>query len=140
MSFSMSTSNEEIISKSSKQFVINHPTKRDNYLVHACLEGPEDGVFYRGTSSIPDGCFSVIVKLPNYVVDLAYNFTVHITPICDNSDPRLLGATRVRDGQFTVKGEPGPFSWIVHGSRGEIDVEIPKSRNVRGYGPYRWVE
>lgn len=31
-----------------KEFDIPHPTKPDHRLVHACLEGPEIGVYYRG--------------------------------------------------------------------------------------------
>jgi len=32
----------------SKTFVREHPLNKDKYLVHACLEGPEAGVYYRG--------------------------------------------------------------------------------------------
>ncbi len=39
------TTTNEISSNSAKTFVINHPTKPDSYLVHACLEGPEAGVY-----------------------------------------------------------------------------------------------
>ena len=34
---------------SSKSFVIDHPTKEDKQLIHGSLEGPEYGVYHRGT-------------------------------------------------------------------------------------------
>ena len=33
-----------------KSFVIDHPLHEDKYLMHATLEGPEGGIFYRGTA------------------------------------------------------------------------------------------
>ena len=49
----------------SKTFVINHPTKKGKYLVHACLEGPEAGVYYRGSAKITEGD-SIKVQIPEY--------------------------------------------------------------------------
>ncbi len=41
---------------------------------------------------------------------------------------------------FTVYGEPGPFNWLVHGTRGASNVEPLKSEvDVKGSGPYRWI-
>jgi len=121
--------------KNPKTFVIDHPVEPDRYLVHACLEGPEAGVYYRGESKIDQT--SVVVRLPEYVESLATDFTVHVTPI---GEPRLLGTSRVTDGKFTVYGAPGEFFWVVYGKRGSIEVE-PLKRNVRiaGEGPYRWI-
>jgi hypothetical protein len=122
-----------------KSFVIHHPTNIRKYLVHGCLEGPESGVYYRGTATIPIGTTSVSVQLPDYVPYLATDFTVHITPTY-NGSLRTLNASQVREGTFTVYGAPGPFSWIVHGSRGTIDVEPDKtSVHVHGEGPYKWI-
>ena len=121
--------------ESSKTFVIDHPVDPDRYLVHACLEGPEAGVYYRGESKIDQA--SVVVRLPEYVESLARDFTVHVTPI---GEPRLLGTSRVTGGQFTVYGPPGEFFWVVYGKRGSIEVE-PMKKEVRlsGEGPYKWI-
>ena len=49
-------------SNGNKTFVIQHPTNTNKYLIHACLEGPESGVYYRGKTFITknrrtvDGC------------------------------------------------------------------------------------
>jgi hypothetical protein len=124
----------------SKTFVIQHPLNNNKYLVHACLEGPEAGVYYRGKAQIEDGSNSVIISLPNYVDAFATDFTVHITPIF-NGHPRLLNSSDVENGQFTVYGEPGRFSWIVYGKRSEINVEPNKSDvELKGDGPYKWIQ
>ena len=134
------TVSREVLFDTNKTFVIQHPLEQDKYLVHACLEGPEAGVYYRGKSSIEDGETSVQVQLPDYVEALATDFTVHITPIY-NGKIRTLNSTLVENGQFSVHGEPGPFSWMVYAKRASIEVEPKKDAvNLKGSGPYRWVE
>jgi hypothetical protein len=125
-----------------KTFVINHPTKPDNYLVHACLEGPEAGVYYRGESKIENNQ-SVVVKLPDYVSSFATNFSINITPIySDDSDENIVYRTsRIKDNAFTVHGKNGSFYWIVYGQRGKVDVEPKKSEvQVSGDGPYKYIK
>ena len=61
-----------------KPFNIPHPTKEGKRLVHACLEGPENGVYYRGTMK---DCNKI--NLPDYwegLVDID-SITVHLTPM-----------------------------------------------------------
>jgi hypothetical protein len=137
MTWNVQTSEVQYSSSGTKTFVIEHPVDDDKYLVHACLEGPESGVYYRGDSKIKDDQKSVVVRLPAYVESLATDFTVHVTPI---GEPRLLGTSRVTDGTFTVYGTPGEFFWAVYGKRDSIEVE-PLKKNVRvaGEGPYKWI-
>ena len=121
-----------------KTFVIDHPTKPENYLVHACLEGPEAGVYYRGEGKITFGN-SVIITLPDYTKAF-FDFTVNVTPI---GKPRLLGVSRVKNCKFEVYSLPGEnceFFWTVHAKRSNVVVE-PKKENVtvNGDGPYRWI-
>ena len=123
-----------------KTFVIDHPKKPDNYLVHACLEGPEAGVYYRGKTQVHDKF--VEVTLPDYVDALAKDFTVHVTPIFDedNDIDGNYKVTEVKDGKFRIYGPRGRVNWIVYGSRGDIEVEPEKSKtNVNGDGPYKWI-
>lgn len=60
-----------------KQFNIPHPSKPGHRLVHACLEGPEVGVYHRGRLSNSD-----IIELPDYWINLVdvNSITVHLTP------------------------------------------------------------
>jgi hypothetical protein len=136
------TTTSEISYDTNKTFVINHPTKPDSYLVHACLEGPEAGVYYRGESKIENNQ-SITVKLPDYVSAFASNFSIQITPIYeDDSDENIVFRTsRVKDNSFTVHGKNGSFYWIVYGQRGKVEVEPKKTEvEVGGDGPYKYIK
>lgn len=125
-----------------KTFIIDHPTDTDRYLVHACIEGPESAVYYRGQSEIKDGEDSNQISLPHYVSKLASDFTVQITPIfTGRRRPQInYEVTEVSDGVFTVYGEPGKFFWHVYGKRADIVVEpYKKDVIIKGQKPYTWM-
>jgi hypothetical protein len=131
----------EILENSGKTFVINHPTKSDNYLVHAAIEGPEAGVYYRGEAKIENNK-SVVVSLPDYVSAFANNFTIQITPIYegDEDDNLVLRTSRVKNNSFSVYGKNASFYWVVYGQRGSVEVEPKKSDvELRGDGPYKYL-
>ena len=125
-----------------KTFVIDHPKDQDKYLVHACLEGPEAGVYYRGTSEITNGD-SVIVQLPDYVDAFARDLTVQVTPISSGIRryfPRYLEVSKVQNNQFTVFGENGEFFWVVYGKRTHIESQpFKRDVQIKGDGPYKWI-
>ena len=121
-----------------KTFIIQHPTNTDKYLVHACLEGPEAGVYYRGTGEINDGK-SVDIELPDYACKIACQFTVYITGIYDGETINNYNCSLVDENRFTVYGRGGQFNWLAIGKRVEIDVEPNKADVVvKGNGPYLW--
>jgi hypothetical protein len=126
-----------------KTFVIDHPIKPNNYLIHACLEGPEAGIYYRGRAEISLNNRSISVELPNYVDSLAKNFTINVSHIFDeeiDTEPKIYAATNVKDGKFKIYGPPGKIAWVVFASRGEFDVEPLKSSvGVKGDGPYKYI-
>jgi hypothetical protein len=131
----------EITADATKTFVINHPTKPDNYLVHAAIEGPEAGVYYRGEAKIENDKF-VKITLPDYVSAFADNFTIQITQIYEeNQDQNVIFKTsRVKDNAFTVYGSNGSFYWVVYGQRGKVEVEPKKSDvELKGDGPYKYL-
>ena len=124
----------------SKTFVIDHPNDKERYLVHACLEGPEVGVYYRGKSEIINNeC--ITIELPDYVCKLANDFNIQITPIYSGKKNReLLYTSEVIDNKFTVYGSNGKFYWLIHGKRCDIETEPLKNiTNVKGTGPYKWI-
>lgn len=122
-----------------KTFVIQHPTDESKYLVHACVEGPEQGVYYRGSSTIESKETSVEVSLPTYVDKFASDFTVQLTPVWNGSN-RLLSSSLVSDNKFTVHGEPGDFFWTVYGKRNGVQAEVDKDEFVlKGDGPYKYL-
>jgi hypothetical protein len=66
-----------------KLFDIPHPIKENKRLVHACLEGPENGVYIRGRLTGEN-----IIELPDYwkgLVDLE-SITVSLTQIGSSQD------------------------------------------------------
>jgi len=139
-----STSTNEVLysaaqtSTGDKTFVIDHPVNKDKYLVHACLEGPEVGVYYRGKGEIKDNQSTTII-LPHYVNQLAYDFTIQITKIYGGYG--TLETSEVENGQFTVYGSNNKFYWHVCGKRSDIEVEPYKSEvKLNGSGPYKWIE
>lgn len=111
----------------SKHFAIPHPLAAgDAVLVHASLEGPEAGVYYRGEGRLRDG--RATVALPPYFEALTRSDqrSVLLTPICDGDDPLSpLAATPVRDGRFGVRmiGTDNPsqrFFWEVKAVRADV--------------------
>jgi len=136
-------SSKKVTYNSAKTFVIDHPIEEDKFLVHACLEGPEAGVYYRGKTQIENN-ENVTIALPNYVERLAKNFTVHLTQIYEESTKNvqiMLKTTEVVNNKFTVYGSNCKFFWIVYGERNSIEVEPLKSSvEINGEGPYKWVK
>jgi hypothetical protein len=131
---------QEIGFAAAKSFVIEHPLDPTRYLVHACLEGPEAGVYYRGESELVDG--KTWVNLPGYVPFLATDFTVHLTQISRGDDDSFarLRAGRVVGGGFAVYGDPCIFAWHVYGLRQRLNPEPLKADvQVRGDGPYKYI-
>jgi hypothetical protein len=114
------------VSASIKNFVIDHPTRAGARLVHACLEGPETAVFYRGEAELADG--AATVELPRYFEALTRpeQRTVLVTPVLDGDGPACaLGAGRVGDGRFAVRGldDRNPsqrFHWMVTAVRADV--------------------
>lgn len=123
-----------------KTFIIDHPKDNDRYLVHACLEGPEAGVYYRGTSEIIDNQ-SATIELPSYVPGWATHISVLVTAIYDGKVKTFAASDVDRNGKFVVYGENGSFNWLAMGKRASVNVEPLKSEiNVSGFGPYKWIE
>jgi len=104
-----------------KNFEINHPTKPGKKLVHACIEGPEAAVYYRGEGKLIGG--SAIIELPDYFEALTRKEgrTVQLTP--KGTKPYLLSASEVKDGKLMVYGtEPdGEFYWEVKAVRADVE-------------------
>ena len=123
-----------------KSFIINHPLDESKYLIHACLEGPEVGVYYRGKATIGND-ESVTIQLPDYLAQLATNLSIQVTPIYSKgrTDPNIYETSEIEKNQFQVYGKNGSFYWTVYGTKDEIIVEPDKiSINVQGIGPYTW--
>jgi hypothetical protein len=104
-----------------KNFEINHPTKPGKKLVHACIEGPEVAVFYRGEGKLIEG--KAIIELPDYFEALTRKEGRTVQLTAKGTKPYLLSASEVKDGKFMVYGnEPdGEFYWEVKAVRADVE-------------------
>ena len=69
---------------SPKKFDMQHPSKGEGHrLAHACIEGPEVGVYYRGRLKN-----SNVIELPTYWKDLVHtdSISVQLQPIGAHQD------------------------------------------------------
>jgi hypothetical protein len=133
-----------------KTFVIDHPTKQDNYLVHACAEGPTADVFYRGEAQLKNGI--CVVTLPDYFEALTeqHGRTVMVTPIADENGPCAnIAAYEIDNGQFIVEQVGGyhvpsqRFWWRVDAIRKGTEFAVEPSKathEVAGDGPYTYIK
>jgi hypothetical protein len=135
-------------SLSNKTFVIPHPLKQNKYLIHACLEGPEAGVYYRGVGHFQKDEKNTEILLPDYVKALAQDFTVHVSSIDDDTDNYfILKVSHIKQNKFIVHRHSitndyssSQFNWIVYGKRSSIDVEVDKNQvEIKGQGPYQYI-
>ncbi|MEW5758193.1 MAG: hypothetical protein AB1755_01790 [Candidatus Omnitrophota bacterium] len=117
-----------------KNFVIDHPLNPQNKdLVHACIEGPEVAVYYRGEAQLKDGKVEII--LPAYFEKLTRkeNRTLQLTCIDGASLIYLDG--KIADSKFKVAttkdgNQNQKFYWEVKAVRADVEplkVEVSKT-------------
>jgi hypothetical protein len=110
-----------------KSFDIDHPTKPGKRLVYGVLEGPEHGVYHRGTV---EGKGNLLVELPDYwnkLVNEDYtitltthgNYSAHIVEKSLNSF--IIGLT---GPSFLKMFKPIKVDYLVHGSRKDAPLII----------------
>ena len=110
-----------------KAFVIDHPLDPARQLAHACIEGPEAAVYYRGEATLEDGLADI--RLPAYFEALTRqkDRTVTLTNV-GGADPIFVdpapGGALVGDGAFRVRlptpGSSQRFVWEVKAVRKDV--------------------
>ena len=108
-----------------KSFDIKHPTKRGKRLIHGSLEGPEHGVYVRGTMKGHD---MTHVELPDYWSKLVGDdYTVQLTSY-NSSNVYIV---EKYDNGFAVNSNSlhYKFDYFVIGQRERIEVEIDANAN-----------
>ncbi len=114
-----------------KSFDIPHPTKEGMRLVYGVLEGPEHGVYHRGTI---EGKGNLLIELPDYWSELVNedytvtltphgNYGVHIVEKSLNSFTISLSGNLISKKFKSIK-----VDYLVHGSRKDapLTVEQPE--------------
>jgi len=102
-----------------KAFMVPHPLDETKDLYHACLEGPENGVYYRGEAVVVDGYAEV--TLPDYFEALTFteDRSVQLTQIFEGGTLfARMAASRIVDGKFTIHAtEAVTVAWEVKAVR-----------------------
>jgi hypothetical protein len=103
-----------------KSFIIKHPTRDGYRLCYASLEGPENGVYVRGSTD------QTIIDLPDYWVGLVdeQTITVNITPIGAKQD---IWVEKIENNKVFLSGNVINCYYTVYGERKDVDsllVEI----------------
>ncbi len=112
-----------------KNFVIDHPLKPGYELVHSSLEGPEIGVFYRGSGRLIAG--RATVTLPDYFDALTRDHTATVLLTAKGEMPFLLSYDRFDEKSFVVHGAKadGEFNWEVKAVRADVPaLEVERKK------------
>ena len=110
-------------SATSKSFLIDHPTKENKKLQYASLEGPENGVYVRGTTD------EETIELPEYWSELVHDesITVVLTPIGKKQDLFII---KKSNKLIKIGGVEGSYDYVVYGERKDIDrLEVEPDGN-----------
>jgi len=107
----------DTINGTTKNFDIEHPTlKNPHRLRYSVLEGPENGVYFRGRLTNNN-----IITLPYYWVDLVHenSITVVLTPV---GYPQSLYVINANNVEVTVGIEEGTIDcyYVVYGERKDV--------------------
>lgn len=115
-----------------KNFVIPHPLDNNKTLTHACLEGPESAVYYRGEARTQAGIATIM--LPDYFEALTRleGRTVLLTELFEEDSEAVIGqnrfsalmASRVSGGKFSVRSNFPfvRFYWEVKAVRADVPM------------------
>ena len=107
-----------------KSFNIPHPLDSNKRLVYGCLEGPEYGMYQRGSFLVNDERRIVAIDLPNYWFKMVYeDYAINITTYGDynvwinNRDENGFWVETNAEGEWN-------FDWSVIGGRKDAKLEV----------------
>ena len=114
------------LSATTKSFNIPHPLHEDKRLVYGCLEGPEYGMYARGTAVIGDGEKErkIGISLPEYWFKMVgKDYTISLTP---HGNYNVWIAKKTEDGFYVMTNTKGNarFDWNVIGGRLDAKLEV----------------
>ena len=112
------TFSQNLTVNGTKHFQIEHPIKDNHFLVHSCLEGPENAVYYRGQACLREDAAEIY--LPDFFESLTRpdGRSVLLTPIHNGKETlSMLSASEVVGGRFRVRPLTGRIRRNVSGGR-----------------------
>ena len=114
------------LSATTKSFNIPHPLHEDKRLVYGCLEGPEYGMYARGTGVIGDGMEErkIGIELPDYWFKMVgKDYTISLTP---HGNYNVWIGKKTEDGFYVMTDTKATakFDWSVIGGRLDAKLEV----------------
>ena len=114
------------LSATTKSFNIPHPLHEDKRLVYGCLEGPEYGMYARGTGVIGDGEEKrmIGIELPDYWFKMVgKDYTISLTP---HGNYNVWIGKKTEDGFYVMTNTKGTatFDWTAIGGRLDAKLEV----------------
>jgi len=114
------------LAATTKSFNIPHPIHEDKRLVYGCLEGPEYGMYARGTAVIGDGEKErmIGIDLPDYWFKMVgKDYTISLTP---HGNYNVWIGKKTEDGFYVMTNTKGNarFDWNVIGGRLDAKLEV----------------
>ena len=114
------------LSATTKSFNIPHPIYEDKRLVYGCLEGPEYGMYARGTGVIGDGEEErmIGIELPDYWFKMVgKDYTISLTP---HGNYNVWIGKKTEDGFYVMTDTKATarFDWSVIGGRLDAKLEV----------------
>jgi hypothetical protein len=110
-----------------KYFVEPHPTDPQKEIRFVCLEGPESGTYFRGTSHIVGGFATIEIPESFRMVTAEKGLTVVVSPV---GDPAMLYCVRRSLDQILIKGSADvEFDYVVNGVRKAFEDHEAISEN-----------
>lgn len=107
-----------------KSFNIEHPTKKGMRLVHGCLEGPEFGIYQRGT--LKSNLQIEEVPLPEYWKAMVGDYTVALTPHGNYNvwlEEKNKTMFKIKSSADAIDG-PWSCEWLAIGRRTDCSLEV----------------
>jgi hypothetical protein len=109
-----------------KYFVIDHPVKEGMSLRHACMEGPEAGIYQRGRVKLVNK--EAIIELPDYFKALSRNNpSISLTPVGELALVSYKELEKSKKYRIFSDKDNIEVDWIVLGKREDIVIEEKKT-------------
>ena len=133
---SMDGSTGNLALNGTKSFRMQHPLDPSKEIYYVALEGPEAGVYIRGTGELVDG--EAIIALPEHftLVTNDEGITVQVTPLSAGSEGLAVvskSASKIEVKELMEGRGSYEFDYIVHGVRtGYENFQVVRSIDQAG--------
>ncbi len=112
------------IAADTKSFNIEHPLKKGMRLIHGCLEGPEYGMYQRGT--LKSNLLIEEISLPEYWKAMVGDYTVTLTPHGNYNvwlEEKNKTMFKIKTSADAIDG-PWKCEWVAIGRRMDCNLEV----------------